>query len=106
MTDPNAQARFDAAFIEAFRANGLRDPEGYRLLLTHIGARSDSRRTTALASYDLEQRTIVVAGNSGSPKQPVWYDNLVANPEVTVEKDGERWDGTAMPPSGDDYTAT
>lgn len=48
MTDPAAQARFDKAFSLAFRANGPRDPEGYRLLLTHVGARSGNLSMTAL----------------------------------------------------------
>lgn len=63
--DPDVQARYDEQFIPAFRANGLRDPEGYRLLLTHVGARSGNPRTTGLAYYDLGERTIVVAGNGG-----------------------------------------
>lgn len=106
MADPDAQARFDEVFIREFRANGLRDPEGYRLLLTHVGARSGNQRTTGLAYYDVGGRTIVVAGNSGSPKHPAWYHNLLANPQVTVERDGERWDGVATVLSGDDYAVT
>lgn len=103
MVDPDAQARYDAEFIPAFRANGLRNPEGYRLLLTHVGARSGTRRTTGLAYYDLNDRTIVVAGNGGSPKHPAWYHNVFANPRVVVERDGERWDAIASVLTGDDY---
>ncbi len=99
------QARYDEQFIPAFRANGLRDPEGYRLLLTHVGARSGNPRTTGLAYYDLGERTIVVAGNGGAPKHPAWYHNVVANPQVVVERDGERWDAVASILTGDDYAA-
>lgn len=100
------RGRFDRAFVATFRANGLRDPEGYRLLLTHTGARSGSQRTTPLAYYDLDGRTVVVAGNSGAARHPAWYHNIVANPAVVVEKDGERWTAVATPILGDDYAAT
>jgi len=45
------------------------------------------------------------AGNGGAPKHPAWYHNVVANPQVVVERDGERWDAVASILTGDDYAA-
>ena len=34
----------------------------------------------------------------GAPTHPSWYHNLVANPRVTVEVDGERFEADAPSP--------
>jgi deazaflavin-dependent oxidoreductase (nitroreductase family) len=64
---------------------------GYRigkqtmLLLTVIGAKSGLRRTTAL-NYEADgDNFIVVASQGGRVDHPLWYKNLVKNPEVEVQ---------------------
>ena len=55
------------------------------LLLTTTGAKSGKRHTTPLAYLPDSDRLVVIASKGGSPKNPDWYHNLVAHPEVTVE---------------------
>ncbi|MEU9592684.1 nitroreductase/quinone reductase family protein [Streptomyces sp. NPDC048219] len=56
------------------------------LLLTHTGARSGTRRTTPMGFWRLDGgRVVVVASNMGAPRNPDWFHNIVAHPDVTVE---------------------
>jgi deazaflavin-dependent oxidoreductase (nitroreductase family) len=48
---------------------------------------------------------VVVGSNSGEPKSPAWFTNLVANPVVTVETDGEVFQARATIAQGADRDA-
>jgi len=54
------------------------------LLLTTIGAKSGQKRTTPLIYYPDGDNIILIASNAGQPRNPSWYYNLKANPEVTL----------------------
>ncbi|HZC31751.1 MAG TPA: nitroreductase/quinone reductase family protein, partial [Candidatus Bathyarchaeia archaeon] len=43
------------------------------------------------------ERRVVVASKGGAPTNPAWFANLVANPIVTVETGGEKFDARATP---------
>jgi deazaflavin-dependent oxidoreductase (nitroreductase family) len=81
---------FNQQVIEEFRANRGRVGgmfEGARLiLLTTTGARTGAPHTVPLGYLpDGGERIIVIASAGGSPRNPAWYHNLVADPKVTVE---------------------
>ncbi|WP_190122933.1 nitroreductase/quinone reductase family protein [Streptomyces inusitatus] len=81
---------FNQSVIEEFRANAgqVGGPfEGARLLLlTTTGARTGAPHTTPVGYLpDGGERVLVIASAGGSPRNPAWYHNLVANPRVTVE---------------------
>jgi deazaflavin-dependent oxidoreductase (nitroreductase family) len=81
---------FNTAIITEFRANQGRVGgwfDGARLLLlTTIGARSGRPHTVPVGYLpDGGGRVLVIASAGGSPHQPAWYHNLVADPQVTVE---------------------
>ncbi len=59
------------------------------LLLTTTGAKSGKPRVTPLNYSTDGDRLVVIASKGGSPTHPDWYRNLVAHPEVTIERDGE-----------------
>jgi len=59
------------------------------LLLEHIGAKSGAKRTTPLVYVDDSPNIILVASKGGNPKNPAWYHNLRANPDVTVQVGAE-----------------
>jgi deazaflavin-dependent oxidoreductase (nitroreductase family) len=54
------------------------------LLLSHTGARSGVTRTTPLVYFTDAGRVIVIASNFGAIRNPAWYHNIKANPEVTL----------------------
>jgi len=88
---------YNQQMIEQFRANGGKMGAGAlsMLLLTTTGAKSGRTYLNPLAAYQEDGRLFVVASKAGSPRNPDWYHNLVANPTVTVEHDGEKFDATA-----------
>lgn len=54
-------------------------------LLTSIGRRSGRERTVPLIYLRDAERVVLVASKAGSARSPVWYHNLVANPECRVQ---------------------
>jgi deazaflavin-dependent oxidoreductase (nitroreductase family) len=54
-----------------------------------IGRKSGALRTTMLTTplHD-ENRVVLIASKGGDPRDPQWYRNLVANPEVQVTMNG------------------
>jgi deazaflavin-dependent oxidoreductase (nitroreductase family) len=92
--------------IEQFRANGGQLGDRPLLLLTTIGARSGLPRTSPMMFVQDGDRVLVIASAAGAPRHPAWYHNLVANPTVTVERDGETYAATAVPLEGADRDET
>jgi deazaflavin-dependent oxidoreductase (nitroreductase family) len=58
------------------------------LLLTTKGRKSGEWRRTALIGAEDRGRYVIVASLGGSPRHPVWYLNLQANPEVRLQVKG------------------
>lgn len=59
------------------------------LLLDHVGRRSGRTFTTPLLYLEDGADLVIVASQGGLPKNPQWYPNLMARPDVTVELRGE-----------------
>ncbi|GAA2417769.1 nitroreductase family deazaflavin-dependent oxidoreductase [Streptomyces glaucosporus] len=55
------------------------------LLLTTRGRRSGKMRRTALVYGRRGDDYVVVASNGGSPRHPLWYLNMTADPRVRVQ---------------------
>ena len=65
------------------------------ILLTTIGAKTGKIRKTPLMRVEHNGEYAIVASLGGAPKNPVWYYNVKANPQVDLQ------DGTVL----QDYTA-
>jgi deazaflavin-dependent oxidoreductase (nitroreductase family) len=81
---------FNASIIEEFRANGGVVGgmfEGRNMLLLHTtGKRSGAPRTSPLVYRPHgADGWVVFASFGGAPKDPAWFANLVADPDVTIE---------------------
>ena len=61
------------------------------LLLTTRGRKSGKLRRTALIFGRDGKIYLVVASKGGAPNHPLWYLNLVANPEVEIQVDAEKF---------------
>ena len=57
--------------------------------LTTIGAKTGILRTTPILGVQDGEEIIVAAGNWGRERNPGWYYNVKANPEVGVKLAGE-----------------
>lgn len=60
------------------------------LLLEHIGAKTRKRRTSALAYIEDGRNLVLIASKGGYPRNPAWFHNLRAHPDVTVQVGPER----------------
>lgn len=59
-------------------------------LLEHRGRRTGLLRTSPLVYLRDGPRVVVVASQAGRPSHPLWYLNVVADPDVTVQIRGDR----------------
>ncbi len=55
------------------------------ILLTTIGAKSGKIRKTPLMRVEHDGEYAVVASLGGAPKNPVWYYNIKAHPQVELQ---------------------
>ena len=82
--------------IREFRAGRQEIKGGYRrgdlLLLTTTGARTGATRVTPLACFAFEDDLLISATAGGSDRQPDWFRNLTAHPQVHVE----HWSGDTL----------
>ena len=65
------------------------------LVLTTTGAKTGEQRETPLVYSRDGNDIVIIASMGGAPSHPAWYHNLVANPRVTIEVDGDRIDAIA-----------
>ena len=68
---------------------GFRNPVPI-CLLEHRGRKSGKRRTTPLVYLEDGERIVVVASQAGRAEHPMWYLNVLANPEVVVHVGNQR----------------
>ena len=85
----SASNGYNQQIVDEFRANGgkVGGPfaGGTLLLLTTTGAKTGRKTTSPVATTVDGDRFLVYASAAGSDRNPAWYHNLVANPDVTVE---------------------
>lgn len=94
------------AVIAELRANAGKLPEGLalgpHLILTTTGATSGLPRVVPLGYFEVDDRLLVMATMGGSVRNPPWCYNLLANPQVQVELDGESFAARAEEITGAD----
>ena len=90
--------------INEFRANAGRLTGPMQgapvLLLTTTGRRSGMPFTTPVGFIDAGGRLAVAAANGGADSNPDWYQNLLADPNVTIEIPGAKIVSRAVPVDG------
>ena len=95
----------NAQIIEEFRANDGKVGGNFAgaplLLLTTTGAKSGQQRTSPVVYTTDGDRLVIIASYAGRPTNPAWFNNLVANPEVTVEVPGETYSARAVVAAGE-----
>jgi len=105
MSDIEDRKAFNRNLIEEFRANDGKVAGAFAnaplLLLTTTGAKSGQQRTSPVVYTTDGDRLVIIASYAGRPTNPAWFNNLVANPEVTVEVPGETFAARAVVASGE-----
>src|SRR5438477_7919882 len=89
--------------VEEFRANNGK-VQGWAplILLTTKGAKSGQPRVYPLMSVPYGDHYLAVASKGGAPENPLWYHNLLAHPDVTVEVGNETFAATARLLTGEE----
>ncbi|MGG7102713.1 nitroreductase family deazaflavin-dependent oxidoreductase [Rhodococcus sp. 24CO] len=72
------------------------------VILTTIGAKSGKVRKTPLMRVEHDGKYAVVASLGGAPKNPVWYYNVKANPNVTLRDATQVFDMVAREVTDDE----
>jgi deazaflavin-dependent oxidoreductase (nitroreductase family) len=75
------------------------------IILSTIGAKSGKLRKTPLMRVEHDGTYAVVASLGGAPKNPVWYYNIVANPDVELRDQAQTWDMHAREVHGEEKAA-
>jgi len=97
---------FNRSIVDEFHANDGKVGGPFAgaplLLLITTGAKSGQLRTHPVMYLPDGDRVLVFASKGGSPTNPDWYHNLVANPTATVEVGTERYDVKATVLTGEE----
>ena len=89
--------------VEEFRANeGRVQGRDLLILLTIKGARSGQSRIYPLMAVSYKDNYLAVASKGGAPENPLWYNNLMAHPDITVEVGNETFAATARLLTGEE----
>jgi F420H(2)-dependent quinone reductase len=72
------------------------------IILTTKGAKSGKLRKTPLMRVEHDGLYAVVASLGGAPQHPVWYHNIVANPDVVLQDGDTVLDLRAREVTGDE----
>ncbi len=72
------------------------------LLLHFLGRKSGHRLDAILQYYALDDQLAIVASKGGMANHPVWYLNLLANPECEVQIGLQRFQARARTVTGDE----
>ena len=72
------------------------------LLLTTKGRSTGEPRTTPLIYEDAGDRLVIVASKGGAPDDPGWYRNLVKDPQVELQVNGDVFAARARTAIGDE----
>ena len=95
-----AQPYWVREHVRRYRESAGTDGHGWRgldgkqqlpcLLLTTTGRRSGDARSTPLIYGQHGDRFVILASRGGSDRDPQWYGNLVAHPQVRLQV-GRDW---------------
>ncbi|MEO9328820.1 nitroreductase family deazaflavin-dependent oxidoreductase [Gordonia aurantiaca] len=72
------------------------------VLFTVTGAKTGKKRYVPLMRVEENGKYAMVASKGGAPEHPVWYHNVKANPQVTVQDGTEVKELTAREISGEE----
>ncbi len=82
--------------VEEFRANsGKVKGWGPLILLATRGAKTGQTRIYPLMAVPDGDNYIAVASKGGAPKNPQWFNNLLAHPDITIENGTETFTAQA-----------
>ena len=99
-------ARWVRDQVEKFESSGGTQGATLRgmpvVVMTMRGAQSGKLRKVPVMRVEHDGVYAVVASRGGAPENPLWYGNLIANPEIEVQDGPMKRDATAREVFGDE----
>jgi deazaflavin-dependent oxidoreductase (nitroreductase family) len=93
--------------VEAYEGSGGKSGNDMRgmpvVILTTLGAKSGLVRKVPLMRVEHDGKYAAVASMGGAPKNPVWYYNLKAHPDLDLRDGEQTFAMTAREVSGAEY---
>jgi deazaflavin-dependent oxidoreductase (nitroreductase family) len=71
-------------------------------ILTTTGRKSGEKRSTPLIYQPYGDAYLLVASQGGAPDHPLWYKNLLADPEVELQVKADRFKARARTATPDE----
>lgn len=100
---------FNGKVISEFRANGGKVGGFFEgqpmLLLHHVGAKTGTGRVNPLVYQQVGSDYAIFASAGGQPRDPQWFRNLIAGPDVTIEVGASTIRARARVTEGDERAA-
>jgi deazaflavin-dependent oxidoreductase (nitroreductase family) len=92
--------------VELYESSGGREGTTLRdlpvVIMTNRGVKSGKLRKTPVMRVEHDGRYAAVASKGGMPTHPVWYYNLVENPDIELQDGPVKTDMTARLVTGDE----
>jgi deazaflavin-dependent oxidoreductase (nitroreductase family) len=89
---------------EKYEASGGTEANTMRgvpvVILTTKGRKTGKLRKSPLMRVEHDGKYAVIASKGGTPENPAWYENLVADPHVTLQDGSEAVDMIARTATG------
>lgn len=102
---PNAWVRDQVELYESSggtKGNTLGDTGMPVVIVTNRGASSGKIRKTPLMRVEHDGLYALIASQGGAPKHPLWYHNLMANPDVELQDGAHKRTMRAREVSGEE----
>ena len=84
-----------AAYLETNGEKGGVWNGATAVLVTTKGRKSGEMRTIAIIGKQVGDNFVIIASKGGSPTHPLWYLNILENPNVEIQYLANRWEGIA-----------
>ena len=65
------------------------------VLVTTKGRKSGEKRTIAIIGKQGGDNFVIIASKGGSPTHPLWYLNILEDPNVEIQYLADRWEAVA-----------
>jgi deazaflavin-dependent oxidoreductase (nitroreductase family) len=104
-----SRSKYVADHVERYLATDGADGAVFNgvpcIVLSTVGRKTGALRRCAVIRIKDGDRYLVVGSMGGAPKHPVWYLNLLADPDVTIQDRDEVHELRARPATGAERTA-
>lgn len=102
--EPGFRPGVDYSLLNETHVAAYRETNGERgsvwngataVLVTTKGRKSGEKRTIAIIGKQVGDNFVIIASKGGAPAHPLWYLNILADPNVEIQYMADRWEAVA-----------